>query len=308
MKEKRILPLARKDEGPISPSSLRDGKVRIFNSAIFCNDKFNGSTAAQHLKEQLFLMQTLTTNLPLISTREELERAWCSPGTTSQMLLLENADALVDIDTSFLRFWGVRSIGLTHAGKNRLADGNTIVNPEGLTKACHALLYNLQKEGFVIDIAHLAEVCFWELLDSFQGPLCCSHTGLRHFCDIPRNLTDDQISALLSRNGVVGLSFAPEMLTLSGQSDCRQVFEHIDYLVQRWGSRGFGLGSDLGGYETSCSGLESHGGMERLVEHMVQAGYPTPEIDALLGRNWFQFYHQALPSNVNGHPENESSA
>ncbi|MBW2452221.1 MAG: membrane dipeptidase [Deltaproteobacteria bacterium] len=308
MKEQCILPFAKKGGGPISPSSLRDGKVRIFNSAIFCNDKFNGSTAVQHVTEQLFLMQALTASLSTIRTREELETAWGTPGFTSQMLLLENADALVDIGTSFLRGWGVHTIGLTHVGRNRLADGNTTVNPEGLTKACQTLLPNLETRGFVIDIAHLAEVCFWELLDSFHGHLCCSHTGLRHFCDTPRNLGDDQISVLLSRNGVIGLSFAPEMLSTSGKSDCRQVFEQIDYLVQRWGSRGFALGSDLGGYETNCSGLESHAQLENLVELMVQAGYPKTEIDALLGGNWFEFYLEALPNGLNGHPENESSA
>jgi membrane dipeptidase len=295
-----VRPLAETESGPLTPQSLADGQVRIVNSAIFCFDHFNGEAAVQHMKQLLLLSEALCADMPLLQTRLDLERAWQTPGEIARLLLLENADALVDLGTGALAAWGIRTVGLTHVGSNRLADGNTVQHPQGLKPPAKDLLLELEQGGIVIDVAHLAEPGFWQLLDRFAGRLCCSHTGLRCFCDRPRNLSDEQVHVLLEREGMIGLSFAPEMLTPNRPATVDDVFRQIDHLVQRFGSRGIGIGSDLGGYDGSCVGLEDHGRLVHLVEAMILAGYHDSDINALLGDNWYRFYRDILPTEAPG--------
>lgn len=290
-----IRTLAETRLGPFTPASLSAGQVRVVNSALFCRDDHNGPEAVLHLKQQWFLSETLTGELPVIRSRPDLDRAWNAADGTAKLLLLENADALVDLGTGPLEGWGIRTVGLTHVGGNRLADGNAVADPGGLKPAARELLPQLEQAGLAIDLAHLAEPGFRELLDLYHGPVCCSHTGLRRYCDLPRNLSDEQIKALRQRGGLIGLAFAPEMLTGDGQADAETVFRQLDDLVQRFGWEGFGLGSDLGGYTGSCRGLENHGGLPAWVARLARSGYPRQAIRGLCGENWRNFYRQILP-------------
>lgn len=285
--------------GPLTPAAFARGGVRVVNSALYCSDQYNGPDAARHLQEQAALSILLTDELTTIRSRADLDCAWTAESGTAKLLLLENADALVDLDISLVVSWGVRTIGLTHAGSNRLADGNAVASPAGLRPPARRLLPELARAGLAIDLAHLAEPGFRELLDAFEGPVCCTHTGFRRFCDTPRNLSDDQVRAVHARDGLVGIAFAPEMLTTSGPVDIGTVFRQLDDLVQRFGWEGFGLGSDLGGYPGACAGLEDHGCLPLLTARLAEAGYPETAIRGLCGENWLNFYRRILPAREN---------
>ena len=210
------------------------------------------------------------------------------------MLLLENADALLEFPPEGLKRRGFRMVGLTHVGKNRIGDGNSVTGPEGLTPAGRNLVRELDRLGFAIDTAHLSDPCFREVADLFSGPLVSTHTGLRSLCDIPRNLSDDQVRIILSRGGVVGIAAFPGMLSLDGEADISHVFRQIDTLVQKFGPSGVGIGSDFGGYDTICAGFEDHSRLPVLAGLLDSAGYPDTAVRDIMGDNWYRFFSDLL--------------
>ncbi|TLM66307.1 MAG: peptidase M19 [Deltaproteobacteria bacterium] len=288
-------PSALPDDNPFTPERLAAGGVRVLTSALYCADTSNGAGAAAHLRSLLAAEARLLAALPLIGSRADLERVWQGGGPPGRLRLLENADGLPELGVAAARAAGIVVVGLTHVGGNRLADGNAVAAPAGLTAAGRMLLAELAAAGLVVDVAHLAPPGFREVLDAFPGGLACSHTGLRRFCDRPRNLDESQLAALFGRGGVVGLAFAPGLLTGSEATDAEEVFRQLDWLVQRFGADGVGLGSDFGGFDGVCRGLEDHARLPALAGRMVRAGYPETAVAGIMGGNWRRFYAAALP-------------
>jgi membrane dipeptidase len=288
-------PFAELARGPITAQTLARGGVRVLVGALYCADVHNGpATAAAHLRQLMDFADRQLTGLVPLRTAAQLDACCRGESAPGVLPLLENGDALLDLDLEQLAAWGLRVVGLTHAGANRLADGNAVAAPGGLRPPGRDLVAELARQGWAIDVAHLAAPGFWELLELFPGPLLCSHTGLRRFCDRPRNLDDGQLAALLEREGVLGLAFAPEMLVAAGAADREEVFRQLDWLVQRFGDRGVALGSDLGGFDGTCVGLEDHGRLGRLARRLAQAGYPEASIGRIMGGNWRRFYGRLL--------------
>jgi membrane dipeptidase len=292
-------PFAELARGPITAQALARGGVRVLVGALYCADVHNGpATAAAHLQQLMAFADRQLTGLVPLRTAAQLEACCRGESGPGVLPLLENGDALLDLNLEQLAAWGLRVVGLTHAGANRLADGNAVAVPGGLRPAGRVLVAELARRGWAIDVAHLAAAGFWELLELFPGPLLCSHTGLRRFCDRPRNLDDGQLEALLARGGVVGLAFAPEMLVAAGAADCGEVFRQLDWLVQRFGDKGVALGSDLGGFDGVCAGLEDHGRLGRLARRLAQAGYPEASVGRIMGGNWRRFYGRLLATDL----------
>ncbi len=269
---------------------LGAGGVRVIVSAYYCMDAHNGPQAADNLRYLLDYAERHFAGLAFIRSAEELAACYHENGKPGALFLLENADALLEYPPEALKERGFRVIGLTHFGKNRLADGNAVPRPKGLTLRGRELVRKLDQLGFAIDTAHLPDPGFRDVAATFTGPLLSSHTGLRAFHDVPRNLSDDQIKTILERDGVIGIAACPGILSADEKADMDLVFRQIDYLVQKYGPEGVGIGSDLGGYSTICAGFEDHTRIPELAFLMAKAGYPEMAIAGIMGENWFRFF------------------
>ncbi len=274
----------------ISIPKLNSGRVRIIVSVFYLADVFNGvGKSANRLRDLFEYAEKHLTGLTFIENTAELEACFRGSGTIGAVPLLENADALMEFPPESLWRRGFRMVGLTHAGSNSLGDGNGVRNPEGLTRTGRELARELDRLGFAIDTAHLSEPAFRQLSEIFSGPMISTHTGLRAFFDTPRNLSDEQVEVILSRKGVIGIAVAPEILSPDGRTDISGVFRQIDHLVQRHGAGGVGIGSDFGGYDKVCAGLEDPSRLPSLAEMMKRHGYPEEAIAGIMGGNWYRF-------------------
>jgi membrane dipeptidase len=284
---------------------LVQGGVRVFVSVFYCPDAHNGPVkAADHLRYLLEYGEKHVPELKAIRCVEELAAAYHGNGTPSVLLLLENADPLLEYPPKLLKERGFLAVGLTHVGRNRIGDGNTVDDPQGLTPAGRKLVKELERLGFAIDTAHLSEHAFEEMADLFNGPLFSSHTGFREFNDTPRNLSDGQIRTILSRNGVVGMAAAPGMISDDAKVGINHVLRQIDWFVQRYGPEGIAIGSDMGGYDGVCEGFNDHRDFPRLAELLYCMGYPDSAIAGIMGENWFRFFSRLLNGSS---PENSRS-
>jgi membrane dipeptidase len=233
------------------------------------------------------------TGLFHIKSAADLDR--CIRQKTPGMIwLLENADGLLEFDRARLEETGIRVAGLTHKGKNRLGDGNNVAFPEGLTAEGKTLVRQLGKDGFAFDAAHLAEPGFRELIRIHEGPLISSHTGVRALADIPRNLTRDQVAAIIERKGVIGIAADPSMLTRAGEASIHDIFRHIDWIAQSFDVDGIGIGTDFCGYLTVNTGFEDITRLSDLARIMREHGYPESSIRKIMGENWRVFYESLL--------------
>jgi len=289
------MPLQELPDAWVSLPKLAEGGVRAIVSVFFCMDCYNGPVkAADNLRYLLEYAEGHLQGLKTIQTAEALEELYHGSGNPGEVRLLENADALLEFPPEALKRRGFQVIGLTHFGSNRICDGNTVPHPTGLTPAGRDLVRELDRLGFAIDTAHLHDPGFRDVVDHFSGPLLSSHTGLRAFHDTPRNLSDEQVRTILSRNGVVGIAACPGILSADGTADISRVFSQIDWLVQKYGPEGVGIGSDFGGYSTTCAGFEDHTRFPRLAELFEEAGYPDTAVEGIMGENWFRFFSRLL--------------
>ncbi|NIR33418.1 MAG: peptidase M19, partial [Desulfuromonadales bacterium] len=272
------------------------GNLRAMVCALYCPDTRNGpGQALPFLEHLLDEAQRLLAPLPPITSAAALEACLKGSRAPGRLMLLENADALADLEElGALPHWGIRAVGLTHAGRNRLACGNAVPHPEGLSAEGRRVVRALSDLPLALDVAHLAEPGFFELLEMDSAPLISSHTGLRAFCDTPRNLSGEQLRLLLERGGVIGLSVAPEMLSSSATACFDDFITQLDWLVQRYGAKGIALGSDFGGFDGLNRGMESCGSYAAVAEALLARGYPVAAVAAIMGGNWARLYGSLL--------------
>jgi membrane dipeptidase len=278
---------------PVTLEKMKSAGVLAAVFALYCPDAHNGAGSADFLSKLVDYAEKYLTGLVHIKSAQDLNNC-IGQKTPGMIWLIENADGLLEFDRTRLAQAGIRIAGLTHQGNNRIGDGNNVPFPEGLTGEGKLLVKELAGEGFAFDTAHLAEPGFRDLTRIYEGPLISSHTGVRALADIPRNLSRNQVAAILERKGVIGIAADPAMLALSGEASIEDVFRHIDWIAQSFDVDGIAIGSDFCGFFTPNAGFEEITRLPDLARIMREHGYPEPGIRKILGENWRVFYESLL--------------
>lgn len=220
------------------------------------------------------------------------------------VISMESADA-IPAPERLTEFWegGVRVIGPAHYGPGRYAGGTG--TELGLTDLGAALLREMERLGVILDLTHFSDQSFWQALDVFAGPVLASHNNCRAIVPAQRQFSDEQIRAIVARDGVIGVMLDVAMLRLgwtsSGGIDSGvplvKVIEHIDHICQLAGdARHVGIGSDLdGGYgrEQSPNDLDTIADLQRIVGLLTARGYAAADIAAIMHGNFVALLRRA---------------
>jgi len=283
-------------EGSFTFKKATESGVRLFCTAIYCQDLFNGQEAFRHYSEVFHFTRKSMESLRLIKNEQDLDAIKDNTEDLGTLFLLENADCLAGNTSHIeeLKENGILAVGLTHAGSNRLGDGNNIRFSQGLTDAGRDIVRLLIENGTLLDVAHLHPACFRQMLDLVEAPIISSHTGIREVFDIQRNIDLEQAGEIFERGGIVGISLNPEMLAPEGTSEVNSVFVHLDTVVQKFGPDGVGIGSDFCGFDASIEGMEDISGIGHLVEELLNHGYGYRAVEKIMGENWFNMYKRVL--------------
>ncbi|MFC1883965.1 dipeptidase [Thermodesulfobacteriota bacterium] len=296
MKYAPDLKLSQVKDAPFTIEKAGACGVRLFCTAIYCDDRYNGKKSLEHFEKIYGFVEDSFDEIKIVRNHGELYELNDHPELIAAVLLLENADFLAGDSkhTAELKKMGIGIVGLTHAGKNRLADGNSVVYPDGITKKGEEIISQLNMERVLIDVAHLHEKCFWQLLRMVERPVISSHTGIREVLNIPRNLYLEQAGEIVQRGGMIGITFNPEMLAGPGRFGVDQVFVHMDTFVQKFGPDFIGLGSDFCGFDETLADAEDITGIENLIDIMLSAGYGKRAVDKIMGENWHRLFEKYL--------------
>jgi membrane dipeptidase len=104
---------------------------------------------------------------------------------------------------------GVRYITLTHNGNNDICDSSSPDKPRwnGVSPFGKEVIKEMNRLGMLIDVSHISDKSFWDVLETSSAPVFASHSCTRSLCEVNRNLTDDMIKALAAKGGVIQITF-----------------------------------------------------------------------------------------------------
>jgi membrane dipeptidase len=220
------------------------------------------------------------------------------------ILSMEGADPIVSPDHA--ADWhraGLRVVGLSHYGPSAYAHGTGCQG--GLTPAGRELLRAMEELDLILDLTHLADESFWQALEQFDGPVLASHNNCRAITPGDRQYDDDQIRAIIQRDGVIGAPFDAWMMvpgwnidrTKSPAVTLDSAVNHIEHICQLAGNtRHAAIGSDLdGGFgtEQSPEDLNTIADLQGLEPLLRKRGYTEADVKAIFHGNWMRFFERA---------------
>lgn len=142
--------------------------------------------------------------------------------------------------------FGVRHASLTWNEANALGAGALSGCSDGLTEIGKQVVHRMQKKGILLDVSHLNEAGFWDVVRISDRPFVASHSNARALCDVPRNLTDDQLRAIRDAGGVVGLNAFRGFVDRNptGQT-VERLAQHAAHMIDIMGIDHVGCGFDF---------------------------------------------------------------
>ncbi len=187
----------------------------------------------------------------------------------------------------------IRMIALTWNFENEIgypAAGGTD-NP--LKPFGRELLAEMDRLGILADMSHLNEAGFYDAAARAQLPIIASHSNLKTLCDVPRNLTREQVRAIVEKRGFIGINFYSKFLRQGGGATLDDVLRHIDAICELGGEQALGFGSDFDGIESWPDGLGSPGDFPALLGLLQNHGYTQAQLRGFAGLNLWRVLKQA---------------
>lgn len=154
---------------------------------------------------------------------------------------------------------------------------------KGLSDRGRAFIKNAQELGLLIDVSHLSEVSFWELVEMTDAPILASHSNCRALCEHSRNLTDDQLRLIAQSGGTVGLNLYPPFL--GENADFETLYRHLEHMLQLCGEKHVALGGDLDGCEALAKSFSDLRGYSSFYGFLQNKGYSQELLDDIFYYN-----------------------
>jgi membrane dipeptidase len=204
---------------------------------------------------------------------------------------------------------GIRYITLTHSRSNHISDSSYDDEErwQGLSDFGRRLVPAMAEHGVMVDVSHISDSAFWQVMELSPVPVLATHSSLRHFTPgWHRNMSDDMVRALAANGGVIHISFGSAFLTAAAQqyrrdetpgpypyADLEDALDHIDRAVMLAGIDHVGIGSDYDGVgDTLPVGLKDVSSYPNLIAGLLRRGYSEADIDKFLSGNVLRVWRQ----------------
>ena len=201
---------------------------------------------------------------------------------------------------------GARGLQLTHHGRNQLADGCWEGKMSGkLSNFGVEVVKEMNRLGMMIGVSHLSANGVYHLAEITTKPIVSTHTNPYKFISTPRQHLDEEIKAIASTGGIVGIRY------MEGETSYEFLAKEIDYMVELVGAEHVGvgwMGHDVGhpavGYVPGFSKEPAPGGVEAqtMFEHwnnfitlLRKHGHSEKDIALILGGNYLRIWKEILP-------------
>jgi membrane dipeptidase len=220
-------------------------------------------------------------------------------GQIAAIFHIEGAEA-IDSDLKALDVLhkaGLRSLGIVWSRDNAFGHGVPFRFPSspdtgpGLSEAGKALVRRCNDLRILIDVSHLNEKGFWDVVRHSSAPIVATHSNAHALSACSRNLTDEQLRAIGASGGMIGLNFANGFLRADGrwssENGLDTMLRHLDHMMKLAGEDHVGLGSDFDGARIP-SQIGDATGLPRLTDAMRAHGYGAELTKKLCSENWMK--------------------
>jgi membrane dipeptidase len=296
------------------------GGISIIAAAVYIEDRYLPQNALRVALDQiarLYAETAASERFASCKNFREIQEAHES-GRIGFLITMEGVEPL-GTDLNQLRVFyevGVRSIGLTHARTNAAGHGGIFAAsgspPQGLTTFGRELLIECERLGVIIDLAHINPAGFEEILSSTTKPPIVSHTNVRRYYDIERNISNEQIKMIGDRRGVIGIN-SILVSPREEESTIDRYVDHIEHIVNLIGIDAVGIGFDFFQFiyrqwpearqnELAAkfatphfiADLMNHSHTHNLTRKLVERGFNDADIEKILRGNWLRIFEEIL--------------
>ena len=241
-----------------------------------------GMTAAEMFSAELKnLMYEIGKNQDKIMLCKSASdaRVAAAANKTAALLSIEGAELigcdLKRLDEMFAL--GVRAINLTWNNPNDL------ICSEGLTELGTAFVKRCNELGIIIDVSHLPDTAFWNVIDIAEKPLMASHSNSRALCAHRRNLNDEQFSAIIKNGGVAGINLYSNFL--GKEPTVLTVIEHIEHFLSLGGEKHLALGCDFDGCDSLPDGISGIEDITQIYNTLLRLNYKETLVNDIFYNN-----------------------
>lgn len=213
-------------------------------------------------------------------------------GKIAAFLSVEGAEIL-ECDPEKLDFVyeaGVRCINITWNNPNALSGTNRYEPERGLSEQGLRYVRRMGELGILIDVSHLSDPGFWDVMEHAPGPVIATHSNARDVFFHTRNLTDKQITAIIEHQGVIGLNLAPQFVGENPTIDT--VLAHLERMLELGGENTVALGGDWDGVSSLVKGFRDISDWRVLWEELLRRNYAQELIENLFYNNMMRIVRE----------------
>ncbi len=195
---------------------------------------------------------------------------------------------------------GFRQMSLTWNEENAFATGARGDINRGLTELGKEAVKIIEDLGIILDVSHANDKSFWDICRIATKPIIASHSNARALCNVPRNLTDDQIKAIGESRGLIGINAFNEFIHVDrDKRNLDYLIKHIEHIVDLIGIDHVAFGFDFFEYleeDTSNTfiedpyrgtpGIEDISKAPNLINKLRERGFSQEDIEKISYKNF----------------------
>ncbi|WP_066365255.1 dipeptidase [Neobacillus fumarioli] len=272
----------------VNKARLQQGQVKVQCFAIFIEPDLPSDQKFQVALEQIhyFYQEVLGKNPDIVHIKEWSDFDRLNIGQIGAMLTLEGVDAIGNDITKLETLYrlGVRSVGLTWNNANLAADGAGEPRGAGLTLFGKRIVQLNNKHQVLTDVSHLSEKAFWDVMELADYPIA-SHSNAKKLCNHPRNLTDEQATAMFQKGGLIHVVYNPPFVKTTGKATISDLIKHIDHFCSMGGVKQIGFGSDFDGITSFIVNLEDASKSQNLINELLKH-YSEEQVRGFASQNF----------------------
>lgn len=209
----------------------------------------------------------------------------------SLMIGIENGLALEDDLKNVEHFAkrGIVYITLCHNGDNQICDSarKSACTHGGVSPFGEQVIHEMNRLGLMVDLSHAGERSFYDALEISSKPIVCSHSNAKALCDVPRNLTDEQMKALAAKGGVCQITLYNGFLRTDGKACIDDAMAHLYHAIDVMGIDHVGLGTDFDG-DGGVPGLADASELINFTKALLRRRFSEEDMAKIWGGNWLR--------------------
>ena len=314
---------ARNTRGQVDIPRMRDGGVTGVFFAVYTSPTRN--TELESVKAALEIIDAtrrevsrFPDEVALATSSGEIEAANRS-GRIAIVLGVEGGH-MINSSLAVLRTLyelGARYLTLTHSKNTPWAGSSGSDDDIGLSEFGRSVIHEMNRLGMMVDISHVSDKTFWDVLDTSVAPIIASHSAARALASHKRNMTDEMIRAMADKGGVIHINYynvflddgyaqrsrawneanqnsrwsdgdarTRAKLEAIGRVPFDTLLDHFDHAVQIAGIDSVGLGSDFDGVDGELpDGMEDISQVQNIADGLAKRNYSDDQIEKVLGAN-----------------------